>query len=211
MSTIDLTSPEIQEAINAAVEDAVKGLQKKNNELLSKLARKGNDANSDSEELERIKNEKDSILDQLKEAQKLSKQITANFEAEKKTREALDNDLSKMIINSALGGELLKAGIKDSDYLDLVMTKFSSQASIKIDGDNRTPMIGDKPLSDFVKEWSETEAAKKFIAAPLNQGGGGNGGGNGGSGQKTISREQFNGKSQAERLEFAKAGGVVAE
>jgi hypothetical protein len=38
-------------------------------------------------------------------------------------------------------------------------------------------MVGDKPISEYLKEWATTDEGKHFVAAPNNNGGGSQGGG----------------------------------
>jgi hypothetical protein len=51
--------------------------------------------------------------------------------------------------------------------------------SLSIDGETRKAMMGDKSLSDAIKEWAASDEGKYFIAAPNNNGGGASGGGGG--------------------------------
>ena len=70
------------------------------------------------------------------------------------------------------------------------MTKFSNGATVIADGENRKAMMGDKAVSDAIKEWAGSEAGKKFVAAPVNSGGGAPGGSGGGS-AKTMTRAEY--------------------
>ena len=67
--------------------------------------------------------------------------------------------------------------MKDEDFIDALSTKFAVGASVVADGDARKAMVGDKAIGDFVKEWAGSDAGKKFVAAPINTGGGAPGGG----------------------------------
>jgi hypothetical protein len=51
---------------------------------------------------------------------------------------------------------------------------------IVVEGDARVAKIGDKALSDFVKEWAAGDEGKHFVQAPANSGGGATGGNGGG-------------------------------
>jgi hypothetical protein len=52
---------------------------------------------------------------------------------------------------------------------------------IVVEGDARIAKIGDKALSDFVKEWAAGDEGKHFVQAPANSGGGATGGNGGGA------------------------------
>ena len=210
MSEIDINAPEVQNAIKTAVEEAVTGLKNKNTELLAERKKARKDSAIDPDDYNRLKEEKSTLEDQLAEAQKAIKASASEFEKLKKSHESEAGYVQKLLIDNGLSDAILKAGVKP-ELAKAAKALFAGQASIKIDGENRSAVIGDKSIDDYIKEWASSDEGKHFVAAPLNQGGGGNGGGGAGSGQKTISREQFNSKSQSERLEFAKSGGVVQD
>jgi hypothetical protein len=71
-------------------------------------------------------------------------------------------------------------------------------------------VIGDKALGEFVKEWATSETGKHFVSAENNSGGGAQGGNNN-SQSKTISRSEFDAKSQFERATLAKDGFKVVD
>jgi len=65
---------------------------------------------------------------------------------------------------------------------------FAGQAQIIADGDTRVAKIGDKSVSDFVKDWAASDDGKHFVSAPAN-GGGGSQGGRGNKFYRTLRRK----------------------
>jgi hypothetical protein len=63
--------------------------------------------------------------------------------------------------------------------MDAAKALLKMQATIKAENGEYAALIGDKPIGDYVKEWTNSDAGKHFIAADNNSGGGANGGGNG--------------------------------
>ena len=43
-------------------------------------------------------------------------------------------------------------------------------------GNDDTPLIDGKPLSDYIREWAASDAGKAFVSAPNSSGGGASGG-----------------------------------
>ena len=208
--TIDLNSPEVKAAIQAAVDAAVSPLIAKRDELLSevKTLRKGKQIAP--EDVEKLEAQIETLQGDLNKA--TSELKTAKKTAEDATK-ALDLEVGitkKSTIDNELTAAFLKAGVTDQDYIDLLKSKHSASANVVIDGDKRKVMFGDKDLDTYLTEWKNTDAAKKFIAAPNNSGGGAQGGGKETS-QKQVSRSEFDTFSPAKKMEFAKAGGQVVD
>lgn len=174
---VDLNSPEVKAAIQAAVDAAVQPLIAKRDELLGevKTLRKGKQIAP--EDLEKLEAENEALKGELNKA-------TGELKTAKKTAEDATKKLefevgitNKSTVDTKLTEAFLKAGVNDQDYIDLLKAKHASLAKVVIDGDNRKVMFGDKDLDTYLTEWKATEAAKKFIAADNNSGGGANGGG----------------------------------
>jgi len=177
---MDLNDPEVKKAIkeatDAAVAEQTAGLVAKNQELLGKLKKATKDAQIDPAEHQAVTEELEETRTKLTEAQKLVKTATTEAEKAKKALEGENSFVSKLLIDNGLTEAILKAGVKP-ELTKAVKAMLAGQAQIKIDGENRTAVIGDKSLSDFVTEWSKSDEGKHFVAAPNNQGGGAHGGG----------------------------------
>lgn len=193
--TIDLKAPEVQAAIEAAVEAAIAPIKAKNAELIGELrdARKGKTI--DPAELEKRDARIEELTGQLAEANKAAK--TAKSEADKATK-ALDTEKAfthSLLVDNGLSAELVKGGVKEAAHLKAVKALLTPQVQIVVDGDKRVAKVGDKALDAFVGEYLKGEEGKFFVAAPVNNGGGA-GGGNG-SGNAAV-KGKIDG-TQAER------------
>ncbi|API58090.1 hypothetical protein BSL82_01250 [Tardibacter chloracetimidivorans] len=204
----------IKEAVAAAVAEATEGLEAKNAELLTekkdlqKKLRQQQDIKP--EDLQAAEDARDKALSDLAEVQKQVKALTTERDKAVKALETENGFTQRLLIQDGLKTALLANGVKDEDFIDSLTAKFSGGASIKVDGDSRLAMYGDKPLGDFIKEWAASDTGKKFVAAPGNSGGGAGGGGQGGGG-KTVTRQQWDGMDHGARAAFAKDGGKVVD
>lgn len=208
--TIDVNAPEVQKAIKDAVEEATNGLIKKRDELLAEVKSLRKKAEIDPEDYNRIKEENEQLKDKLTEQEKLVKKSATDLEAAKKAMESESGFVQKLLIDNGLSEALTKAGVKP-ELAKAVKAMFAGQAQIKIDGENRNAVIGDKSLSDYISEWSKSDDGKHFVVAPVNGGGGANGSNGANGGSKTMTRAEFDAKSHVERAEFAKTGGKVVD
>jgi hypothetical protein len=95
--------------------------------------------------------------------------------------------------------------------MDAAKALLKMQATIKAEKGEYSALIGDKPIGDFVKEWTGSDAGKHFVTADNNSGGGANGGGNNNSNSKTMTRTAFDAADHGTRASFAKAGGKVID
>ena len=208
--SIDLNEPEVRDAIKTAIEEAVSGLKAKNGELLTevKKLRKGQEV--DPEDFNRLKEEYEALTDQLSEAQKAVKVSAKTLETVQAQLNAETGFTSKLLVDNGLTDALVKNGIAPQ-YLNAAKSMFTSQAQIVADGDNRTAKIGDKALTDFVKEWSLGEEGKHFIAAPANNGGGSPGGKGSNNSAKVLPRAGFEALDASARMEFSRAGGTLTD
>jgi wobble nucleotide-excising tRNase len=113
--------------------------------------------------------------------QKQYKDLTKNFEA---TTNALDSESKytrQLLIQNGLTAELSKAGVTNPTHLKAVQAMLKENVQIVVEGDARIAKIGDKALSDYVKEWAAGDEGKHFVQAPANSGGGATGGNGGGA------------------------------
>ena len=181
----DPNDPETKTALKAAVEaaitEATSGLIAKRDELLAKLKKATKDAQIDPAEHQSLMAEKEEVDRKLSEALKTLKTAQAQADQVKKDFEKETGLVSRLLIDNGLTEAIIKAGVKP-EMTKAVKALLASQVSLKAEGDNKVAVVGDKPLSDFVTEWSKTDEGKHFIAAPVNKGGGAGGGGGEGHG-----------------------------
>ena len=210
--SIDINSPEVKEALEKLVAEQTSGLISKRDELLAEVKKLRKNQEIKPEQLEALELEVDSYKEKLSEAQKLAKSATAEWEKAKKALEQESGFTTKLLVDNGLQAELIKAGVTNPAHLKAVKSMLSNQVQIKVEGDDRKAVIGDKGLSDYVTEWSKSDEGKHFVSAPQNSGGGSTGGGNAnGGGAKTMPRSQFDKISSAEKSSFLKDGGKLTD
>ena len=208
--SIDLNESEIQEAIKKAVDEATSGLVGKRDELLAEVKKLRKNQEIKPEQLEALENELDTYKTKWAEAEKQAKAIAQEADKVKKLYEAESGYTNNLLVENGLNEALVKEGIA-KQFLPAVKSMLKNQVKVTVDGNERKALIGDKPLSEFVSEWSKSEEGKHFIAAPANSGGGSNGGGDAKGAVKTMPRSQFDGISSAEKGAFLKDGGKIID
>lgn len=134
-----------------------------------------------------------------------------------------DQRITKMMQANAaasLKAELAKAGFIPEAIDDIAATamgrlQFNDDGSPKVLTSDGKPMIGSgadhgATLADLAKELAQS---KTYAVRDSGKGGSGKQpGSNGGTpDRKTVTRQQFNGMSQAERADFSKSGGKVVD
>lgn len=203
-----------QADVDAAIAEAKKGLEAKRDELLTEVKnlkaelRKTQDINP--ADLQAAEERAEKAEAALKEAQGQVKALTTERDKAVKALESETGFTQKLLIQDGLKSALLANGVKDEDFIDALSTKFAGAASVVVEGDVRKAMIGDKAVGDYVKEWAASDAGKKFVSAPDNNGGGAPGGKGGATG-KTMARAQFDALDHSQRAAFTKDGGKVVD
>ena len=202
-------TPEIQAAIDSAVEAATGGLKTKNQELLDKNKKLMKGQEIDPQTVIDLEAQIDKLTTDLSAANKVSKDSLKVMETLQGRLSSETGFTSKLLLDNGLTDALVKAGVS-APFLPAVKAMLSSQAKITVDGDVRKAVIGDKDLSAFVTEWATSDDGKHYISAPSNSGGGASGGSNS-TGQQVVNRSQFDAMSHPERASFAKNGGKVTD
>lgn len=186
----------VQGLIDAALADQtteheadVAGLKTKNTDLLAKL-KKANSGENDAAEVARLEGENETLKGQVKDA---TKKLTAAEKASTVATEALTSEQGvtrKLLVDNSLTAALIEAKVAPQ-YTDAVTALLGSKVTIKQDGENRVAVVGDKPLGEFVKEWSQGDQGKHYVAAAGNGGGGAPGAQGGGNNSKTMTRTAY--------------------
>lgn len=208
--SIDLNAPEVQEAIKKAAEEATSGLISKRDELLAEVKKLRKNQEIKPEQLEDLENQIETYKAKLSESEKQAKFIASEADKVKKLYEAESGYTNNLLVENGLNEALVKEGIA-KQFLPAVKSMLKSQVQVKVEGNERKAVIGEKALSEFVSEWSKSEEGKHFIAAPANSGGGSNGGGDAKGAVKTMPRSQFDGISSGEKNLFLKDGGKIID
>jgi hypothetical protein len=170
LDTIEGLTPEQEAQINKLAQ----GLADKNTDLLGKVNTGKEKASGTVAELERLR-----ILEQGLEQSKLEeaenykgaltlKEQQYNADLEKLTNGSNEKDqlIHKLLVENGLSAELVKLNV-NPDLMGLIQQGLSATATVT-DGQ---AMIGDKSLSEYMKEWGDTPQGKASRVAPGNSGG----------------------------------------
>jgi hypothetical protein len=182
-------TPEIQSAIDDAVNTAKSGLQAKNQELIDKNKKLMKGQEIDPQTVIDLEAQIDKLQADLSTANKSGKESVKTLETLQAQLKAETGFTQKLLIDNGLTDELVKNGVAPQ-FLAATKAMFAGQAQIVAEGDTRTAKIGDKSVSDFVKEWAASDDGKHFIKAPENSGGGSQGSGNGTNQQIPLTSTQ---------------------
>lgn len=168
----DPKDPEAIAAIDAAVQAAVAPLIAKRDELLGEVKKLRKSAEITPEALATVEQERDKLQSDLAEAKKAlkaSETTTKQLEAER-------GFTTKLLVDNGLVSELTKHGVTNPVHIKAASALLRGGVQIVEDGENRVAKVGDKALSEFVKEWASGEEGKFFVSAPSNAGGNAPGG-----------------------------------
>lgn len=171
------------DAIRSAVEEHVDGLKRKNDELIRDNKRlKRSLENGDSDKAKELERELDEAKDQLESVTAERDKLSKTYEREtKKLASELDSEraaVSRLVVDNGLTEALTKANVAPQ-FIAAAKALLREKVSVVAEGDERKAVIDDKPLSDYIAEWSQGDEGKVFVRAAHNTGGGavtGNGG-----------------------------------
>lgn len=200
-------------AVKAMIDEAVAGLSSKNKELLAELkeARKGQQIAP--EVVEKLEAQIDSLKAELSTAQSTAKTAQREADQAKKALESEAGFTQKLLVENGLNNEISRVGVVEPEFAKALKSMFSGMVQIVADGDQRVAKVGEKSLTDFMTEWAKTDAAKVFLPAGNNSGGGAQGGAQKPN-QKTMTRTEYETRSAAgdpSVSAFFKDGGVLVD
>jgi hypothetical protein len=205
MKLEELTQEKLDEILDSvnAVTESNKGLKAD----LAKAKAKAKGADIDPDEYANLQTQVSELTEKLGKSEKAYKSDT-----EKLTKSLTEKDgaLTKYLLDANLTDTLAKARVKP-ELMDAAKALLKMQATIKADNGEYSALIGDKPIADFVKEWTSSDAGKHFVAADNNNGGGANGSGNATGNNKTMKMTEFQALSQDARMAFIKDGGKAVD
>lgn len=206
----------IKDAVEAAVseaesehESAISGLKKKNADLLKKIKEGGD---GDGADVAKLEEEVEALKAKVKDSEKTLKTLTKERDELKTVAETESKVSHNLLVENGLTEALVSNNVA-KQFLPAVKAMLAPQVSIKTEGDNRKAVIGDKSLGDYIKEWSQGDDGKHYIAAP-NNGGGNAPGGQGSNGGKTMTRtayDDMNKSNPAGVAAFFAEGGTLTE
>jgi chromosome segregation ATPase len=166
----------VKDALSGAIEEATEGLKNKNSELLAKIKKLQKNAEIDPEDHAALQRELEETQTALTKVQKDLKAVQKLADDSKKALEGETGFTQKLLIENGLKSALIENKVKP-EYIKAVIAMLQPQATVKIDGEKRVAMIGDKELKDHVPEFLKSDEGKHFVSAANNQGGGSPGGG----------------------------------
>jgi DNA mismatch repair ATPase MutS len=196
---------EVRLELETYVDQQIVGLKKKNVELIKKIKQ------SDSPEVElKLEELENQMKDLLKEREKLAreKEKVERELTEKLTKE--EQELNAYVLENSLMQSLAKIGVR-KEVLPVVATALKAKAKIKVDNGARVPVIGDKPLTEYIEnEWAQSDEGKFFIPA-TGSAGSGSVSTNTTPGAKVMKRQDWQALDPAGQAAFIKEGGKVVD
>ena len=202
--------------------DDVDGLVNKKNELLGKLAKMKKNTVTDDEralvdtlreygimDIEGLKGLKEKEEGKSQAEIELAKmkrdypELKTRFEKEHEARKKAEKRFSLIRELEALN--------VDPETMDVLVDYFDKKTGAEIEDDGKIKIVGydadglSLPLQSFIKDWSKTEQAKRFIRAPESSGGG-SGGPGGTTEGTTMKRKDFEALSPEEQMKTATSG-----
>jgi seryl-tRNA synthetase len=161
---------EAQEALTATNNGLKADLTKAKAEL-----RKGQTI--DPNDYANLQAENDKLKADLGKATKDLTTITGERDKAVKTLETETNITIGMQRDRDLTEALAAINVTNPINLKAAKAMLAAQVNIVTEGDKRVAKVGDKLLTDHLKEWSATDEGKHFVSADNNSGGGSTGGG----------------------------------
>lgn len=177
----------IEKVVAAAVAEATQGLASKNAELLKDLKNQKEafsefegvnikELKSAADELKKIKDKK---LEEDGEYKKMYEIMKNDHATEVEKLQNANKDLEAKLHDTTKSNALATALVTVNVIPELADVAVSTlKDKVAID-DAGNPIVGDKPVADYIKTWAATDVGKHFIRSG-NSGGGGNGSEGGG-------------------------------
>lgn len=215
----DANDPDTKAALKAAIDEALETANSEHDEKSKRLlddlkkAKAAARAASDikPEDMAALESTNEKLTADLAVANKTAKDATTA--AEKATKALADESgfTHKLVAENGLLKALSDNGVTDPAYLEAAKALHLPAVKVSADGTERKAMYGDKPLDEAIKEWAAGDVGKKFVAAPVNGGGGAPGGKKGTEAGKTMARAAFDAMDSTAQMTFSKEGGTVVD
>lgn len=171
----------VKAAVDAALEEAAEehesdkaGLVKKNGDLIARL-KKAREGKADLESVEKLEADLETAKSELAAAKKTITKAEKDRDAFKAAADTEAAAAKRLVCEGSLTNELVAAGVK-KEFMPAVQKLLADKVEQTIDGDKRSATVAGKPLSEFVKAWSQSDEGKIYVTAPANGGGNAPGG-----------------------------------
>lgn len=145
----------------------------------------------DPSEFNAVQSENESLKTKLSTFEKDIKKIASERDTALKTLETESQVTVNMQRERDLTEALSAIGVTNAINLKAAKAMLAAQVQVVTEGDKRVTKVGDKLLSDHLKEWGATDEGKHFISAANNTGGGAGGGSGGGSKEPMTSTQKI--------------------
>jgi hypothetical protein len=191
----------------------IEGLKAKKTELLGKIAKlKADKGGADGPDTDKLEAEVERLSGELKTATKALDKATKDLTTVTGERDGLGKQIHNLVADQGLTTALVEAKVP-TQLLPAVKALLLPKVAIKTEGDDRKAVVGDKALGDFVKEWSQGDEGKHYVAARVNGGGGGPGNPQGGSPPtgKVMDRAAFDALDPMAANAFMAEGGTLTD
>lgn len=209
---IDLSSQEVKDAIEAAVNKATEGLVAKRDELLGEVRKLKQGRTINPEDVTKLEDQIDALKGQVDEANKAAKKAADSEAKALKAKDDADGAVSKLLVDNGLSDALTKVNVTNPALIKAAKAMLAGQVQIVDDAGNKVARVGDKALADYITEWAGSDEGKHFVTAHDANGGGAQGNRNsGGAAPKTMTREAFNALAPAAQSKFSIEGGSLTD
>lgn len=209
-----------QEELDAKIAEETKGLKEKNAELLASNKTLKTERDSAKKEVETLTAEKEAAESEAAaktgSVEDVKKNLQAKFEKdlakERETAEAAKRKLNEVLIDKGLHSALVGAKVAPQflEAASAMILKGHKVEVSEVDGKS-VALIDGKAVDSFIKEWSQGDNGKHFVAAGNNGGGHAKGGDGKGSEAKTITRAEFSQLSPNDQAAKMKEGLKVTD
>lgn len=153
------------------------------------------------EQYNELKDKAGGDLDEKLQEQR--KRITEQYEAKMSQLQSQLSEKSEALTSTIANAELRKA-MNEANIAKPYAPAVEAMMKPKIKVEGSEVFLDERPLSEALKEWTQTDDGKAYVAAPVNSGGGADG--TDASSVKQIKRSDFEKMSQPERMETVKSG-----
>jgi predicted RNase H-like nuclease (RuvC/YqgF family) len=120
--------------------------------------------------------ENEAFKTKLADADKQTKKLAEERDKAVKTLETESQVTVNMQRERDLTEGLASINVTNAINLKAAKAMLAAQVQVVTKDGVRISMVGDKPISEHLKEWATTDEGKHFVAAPNNNGGGAQGG-----------------------------------
>lgn len=209
MSEETMTKAE-HEAALAKMQESIERLEAKNAELVGDLRKARKSSEIRPEDLAAAEERADRAEAALADATKQVKALTAERDKAVKALETESGAARAYALEAEINGAIASGNVLPA-LVPALKAMVAQQAKADLVDGKYSVLIGDKPATDYIKAFLDSDDGKAFRAAPVNGGGGAPGGNGPAFSGKTILRAEYDALPMSERaaMGLAAAKGEV--